>query len=65
MQSKALVMPECAEQAIMINRYRLLASVGKLDLDAVGLSGELETLDNMPAPRDVFTGTLPLAELPE
>ena len=54
-----------AEQAIMINRYRLLASVGKLDLDAVGLSGELETLDNMPAPRDVFTGALPLAELPE
>ena len=54
-----------SEQAIMIGRYRLLAALGKLDARAVGLNGLIEDLDDMPDAKDVFTGILPIADLPE
>ena len=54
-----------AEQAIMIGRYRLLAALGKLDTKAVGLDGLVERLEDMPDAKDVFTGFLPIADLPE
>ena len=50
---------------IMSNRFRVLAAVGMLDGDAVGLSGQLINLDDTPELPDVFTGFLPLADLPK
>ena len=54
-----------AQREIMINHYRLLAATGMLDDAAVALDGQLMTLDDMPEARDVFTGFLPLADLPD
>ena len=49
----------------MMNRYRLLAALGQLDADAIGLSGQLIELDDLADPADVFTRLLPVADLPE
>ena len=54
-----------AKREIMFNHYRLLAAVGMLDDSAVGLDGMLPSLDDEPEARDVFTGFLPIADLPE
>ena len=54
-----------AKREIMFNHYRLLAAVGMLDDSAVGLDGLLPSLDDEPEARDVFTGFLPIADLPE
>ncbi|MGC6517956.1 MAG: TolC family protein [Candidatus Puniceispirillaceae bacterium] len=54
-----------AEQSIMINHYRLLSAIGMLDYQAVGLSETIQPLESTPDPRDVFTGFLPLADLPQ
>ena len=54
-----------AQQAVMINHFRLLAAIGQLDASAIGLAEELPSIQDALAPRDVFTGFLPLADLPE
>jgi outer membrane protein len=54
-----------SQRDIMVNHYRLLAAIGMLDDAAVSLGGQLMKLDDMPEARDVFTGFLPLADLPE
>lgn len=54
-----------AQQSIMINHFRLLASMGELDSELLGVTDVLPSLESEPSPRDVFTGLLPLADLPE
>lgn len=54
-----------ADQSIMLNSYRLLASLGGLTLDDVGLAGQFDSLDALQDPADVFQGFLPRAELPQ
>ena len=54
-----------AQQSIMINHFRLLASMGELDSALLGVTDVLPSLESEPSPRDVFTGLLPLADLPE
>ena len=54
-----------AQQAVMINHFRLLAAIGQLDASAIGLAEDLPSIQDAIAPRDVFTGFLPLADLPE
>ena len=54
-----------AQQAVMINHFRLLAAIGQLDASAIGLAEVLPSIQDALAPRDVFTGFLPLADLPE
>ena len=53
------------QREIMTNHYRLLSSVGMLDDAAVGLGGMLISLDDAGDVPDVFTGYLPLADLPK
>ena len=53
------------QQNIMINHFRLLASMGELNAALVGITDVLPALEDEPSPRDVFTGVLPLADLPE
>lgn len=54
-----------ADEAIMLNRYRLLAALGQLDAEAIGMSGQIIELDDLDDPADVFTRLLPVADLPE
>ena len=53
------------QREIMINHYRLLAAIGMLNDAAVGLDGLLVGLDESGDVPDVFTGFLPLADLPK
>ena len=53
------------QREIMTNHYRLLAAIGMLNDKAVGLEGSLISLDDAGDVPDVFTGFLPLADLPE
>lgn len=53
------------QREIMINHYRLLAAIGMLNDAAVGLDGLLVGLDESGDVPDVFTGYLPLADLPK
>ena len=53
------------QREIMINHYRLLAAIGLLNDAAVGLDGLLVSLDESGDVPDVFTGFLPLADLPK
>jgi outer membrane protein TolC len=54
-----------AQQSIMTNHFRLLAAIGQLDANAIGLADELSPIQEAESPRDIFTGFLPLADLPE
>lgn len=53
------------QQNIMLNHFRLLAAMGELDAKLMGMADILPALEDEPSPRDVFTGLLPLADLPE
>ena len=54
-----------SQRDIMLNHYRLLAATGMLSATNVGIGDIIIPLEETADARDVFTGLLPLADLPE